>query len=144
MRIRVAKNIGFCFGVRRALEMAKDLAKDHGTVFTLGELIHNKGVIAELEEKGIKAVDSPQKACSGSVIMIRSHGAPPNAYKECADAGLMVIDATCPFVKLIHGIVSNAELEGRLPVIIGTRTHPEVEGISGWCTDCKIFYVAEI
>ena len=76
-------------------------------------------------------------------VIIRSHGVTKAVCQALQDKGVEVVDATCPFVKRIHGIVSRAEEEGRLPVIIGTRSHPEVEGIAGWCRECRVFETPE-
>ncbi|MBR2937817.1 MAG: 4-hydroxy-3-methylbut-2-enyl diphosphate reductase, partial [Oscillospiraceae bacterium] len=143
MSIRVAESAGFCFGVNRAVELVEQAAGEGKTVRTLGPIIHNRHAVSRFLEMGVEVIDSPEQAQPGQTVIIRSHGV-TRAVQEALEArGAQVVDATCPFVKRIHGIVSRAEAEGRLPVIIGTRTHPEVEGIAGWCTDCKIFENAE-
>ena len=143
MSIRVAESAGFCFGVNRAVELVEQAAGEGKTVRTLGPIIHNRHAVSRFLEMGVEVIDSPEQAQPGQTVIIRSHGV-TRAVQEALEArGAQVVDATCPFVKRIHGIVSRAEAEGRLPVIIGTRTHPEVEEIAGWCTDCKIFENAE-
>ena len=143
MSIRVAESAGFCFGVNRAVELVEQAAASGKQVCTLGPIIHNRHAVSHFEEMGVKVIESPEQAQPGQTVIIRSHGV-TKAVQEALEArGVEVIDATCPFVKRIHGIVSKAELDGRLPVIIGTRSHPEVEGIAGWCENCRIFENAE-
>ena len=139
MSVRVAKSAGFCFGVNRAVELVEQAAKAGKQVCTLGPIIHNRHAVAHFESIGVSVIDSPEQAQPGDTVIIRSHGVTKAVYERLESRGVDIIDATCPFVKRIHGIVSNAESEGRLPVIIGTPTHPEVEGIAGWCADCRIF-----
>ncbi len=139
MSIRVAESAGFCFGVNRAVELVEQAAQSGKKVCTLGPIIHNRHAVAHFQEMGVEVIDTPAQAQPGQTVIIRSHGV-TRATQEALEAkGVEVIDATCPFVKRIHSIVSKAEQEGRLPVIIGTRAHPEVEGIAGWCRECKIF-----
>ena len=88
---------------------------------------------------GVRVIDTPEEALPGETVIIRSHGVSRGVYERLERQNVEIIDATCPFVKRIHTIVSRAEEEGRLPTIIGTPTHPEVEGIAGWCTDCRVF-----
>ena len=143
MSVTVAKSAGFCFGVNRAVEMVEQAAKEGNQVVTLGPIIHNRHAVAHFEEMGVSVIDSPDQAKPGQTVIIRSHGVAKSVYDALAEKNVRLVDATCPFVKRIHGIVSNAEAEGRLPVIIGTRSHPEVEGIAGWTTGCKIFETPE-
>ena len=139
MSIRVAESAGFCFGVNRAVELVEQAAASGKKVCTLGPIIHNRHAVARFREMGVEVIDSPQQAHPGQTVIIRSHGVTKAVQEALETKGAEVVDATCPFVKRIHGIVSKAESEGRLPVIIGTRSHPEVEGIAGWCTRCEIF-----
>ncbi len=143
MSIRVAESAGFCFGVNRAVELVEQSAKTDTNVCTLGPIIHNRHAVAHFEEMGVSVIADPSQAQPGQTVIIRSHGVAKAVQQALEDRGAKVVDATCPFVKRIHGIVSKAEEEGRLPVIIGTPTHREVEGIAGWCTRCKIFENAE-
>ncbi len=143
MSIHVAESAGFCFGVNRAVELVEQAAASGKKVCTLGPIIHNRHAVSRFQEMGVEVIDTPEQAQPGQTVIIRSHGV-TKAVQEALEArGAEVVDATCPFVKRIHGIVSKAEAEGRLPVIIGTRSHPEVEGIAGWCSHCKIFENAE-
>ena len=139
MSIRVAESAGFCFGVNRAVELVEQAAKEGKIVRTLGPIIHNRHAVSHFRDMGVEVIDSPEDAQPGQTVIIRSHGV-TRAVQEALEArNVQVVDATCPFVKRIHGIVSKAEAEGRLPVIIGTRSHPEVAGIAGWCEKCEIF-----
>ena len=139
MSIRVAESAGFCFGVNRAVELVEQAAASGKKVCTLGPIIHNRHAVFHFQEMGVEVIDSPQQAHPGQTVIIRSHGVTKAVQQALEEKGAEVVDATCPFVKRIHGIVSKAEAEGRLPVIIGTRSHPEVEGIAGWCSTCEIF-----
>ncbi len=139
MSVRVAESAGFCFGVSRAVELVEQAAGAGKNVATLGPIIHNRHVVQKFETMGVRVIETPEEAQPGETVIIRSHGVSRGVYEQLQTRGVEIIDATCPFVKRIHGIVSRAEEEGRLPVIIGTPTHPEVEGIAGWCSQCRIF-----
>ncbi len=139
MSVTVAKSAGFCFGVSRAVELVEDAVKAGKRVCTLGPIIHNRHAVARFRDMGVRVIASPEEAAPGSTVVIRSHGVTRAVYDRLEQQGVEIVDATCPFVKRIHGIVSRAGQEGSLSVIIGTRTHPEVEGIAGWCDDCRIF-----
>ena len=143
MGVLVAKSAGFCFGVSRAMKMVEEAAKEGKRVFTLGPIIHNRHAVSHLEQLGVKVINDPEEAVVGSTVVIRSHGVTRAVYEALQDRGVEIIDATCPFVKRIHNIVSDGEKEGRLPIIIGTRSHPEVEGIAGWCEKSHIFENAQ-
>ena len=139
MSITVAKSAGFCFGVSRAVEMVEQEAAAGNQVVTLGPIIHNRHVVGKFEAMGAKVIDTPEEAKPENTVIIRSHGVSEDVVKRLEQQGCRIVDATCPFVKRIHGIVNRAEKDGELPVIIGTRSHPEVEGIAGWCSHCEIF-----
>ena len=139
MSVTVAKNAGFCFGVSRAVELVEQSAASGKQVATLGPIIHNRHVVEKFEKLGVKVIGAPADARPGMTVIIRSHGVAKRVIDELETHQVEIIDATCPFVKRIHGIVAKAREEGKLPVIIGTRAHPEVEGIAGWCDDCRIF-----
>ena len=139
MSVTVAKSAGFCFGVNRAVELVEKAAAEGGKVCTLGPIIHNRHAVEHFQKMGVEVIDSPEQALPGQTVIIRSHGVTRAVYQQLEDRGARIVDATCPFVKRIHGIVSSAQEEGSLPVIIGTRSHPEVEGIAGWCDHCRIF-----
>ena len=139
MSITVAKSAGFCFGVSRAVETVEREVKAGKQVTTLGPIIHNRHAVRHFEDMGVGVIQAPEEAVPGSTVVIRSHGVSQGVYQRLCDMGVEVVDATCPFVKRIHEIVSREEKNGYLPVIIGTRSHPEVEGIAGWCSQCRIF-----
>ena len=138
MSVTVAKSAGFCFGVNRAVELVEQAAGQGKTVVTLGPIIHNRHAVQHFEQMGVKVIERAEDAQAGSTVIIRSHGVTRQVYQQLQAKGVEIVDATCPFVKRIHGIVSEAEEEGRLPVIIGTRSHPEVEGIAGWCSCSRL------
>ena len=139
MSVRVAKSAGFCFGVSRAVELVEKAAQEGRKVATLGPIIHNRHVVDKFEKMGVRVIETPEEALPGETVIIRSHGISRAVYERLEAQKVEIIDATCPFVKRIHTIVSRASEEGRLPIIIGTPTHPEVEGIAGWCGDCRVF-----
>ena len=141
--ITVANSAGFCFGVSRAVETVEKAAATDGQVVTLGPIIHNRHVVEKFDLMGVSVINSPEEAQPDMTVVIRSHGVSRAVQEALQAKNVKIIDATCPFVKRIHGIVEKAETEGRLPVIIGTRSHPEVEGIAGWCSHCKIFETPE-
>ena len=139
MSVTLAQSAGFCFGVSRAVELVEQAAKEGKQVATLGPIIHNRHVVEHFERMGVRVIDTPEEAVPGDTVIIRSHGISRDVYRRLECRGAEIVDATCPFVKRIHTIVSRAEEEGRIPVIIGTPTHPEVEGIAGWCKDPRVF-----
>ena len=132
----LAKTAGFCFGVRRAVDMAYGLAGKH-KVYTYGPIIHNETVVDDLESKGVRMVHSIDEAAGlrGGTMIIRSHGASKNEINLLKQMGFEIVDATCPFVKKIHRIVEDYSGQGYGIVIIGSAVHPEVQAISGWCKE---------
>ncbi len=132
MKVIVAKNAGFCFGVRRAVELARAEAKDRGKVYTWGKLIHNEAVVMALSDEGIVPTDNLDDIGAGDTLIIRAHGAPPSLYATCEKRGIRTVDATCPFVERIHPIVREAAGSGIPVYIAGKRIHPEVIGTAGW------------
>ena len=143
MSIRIAESAGFCFGVSRAVETVEQAAGQGKHVVTLGPIIHNRHVVSKFDGMGIRVIEKPEDAAPGMTVIIRSHGVSRDVYRQLENRGVEIIDATCPFVKRIHGIVEKAEAAGELPIVMGTRSHPEVEGIAGWCNHCKIFETPE-
>lgn len=130
MKVILAKNSGFCMGVRRAVETAK---KIYGQgVYILGEIIHNESVTDEIKRLGTKIIDSPDEVDNGTVI-IRSHGVGKDVYDKLEAKGIKIIDCTCPFVLKIHNIVKIYHADGYRIIITGEKDHPEVVGINGWC-----------
>lgn len=141
--LRIAKSAGFCFGVRRSVEMAERLIEEKGGCACLGMLIHNEDVVAELERKGMRVINDPTEANPGEPVLIRAHGASGETYKRLEQAGAEIHDATCPKVKGIHKIVAATAENGGCTVIVGMRNHPEVEAICGWCGEHLVVENAE-
>ncbi len=137
MRVIQAKSAGFCYGVRRAVELAEK-AVEAGPVVMLGPIIHNDHVIAALRNKGAVCVESVEEVPEGATVLIRSHGEPQWVYEALKAKNATILDATCPNVSQIHKIVAEAEARGRIPVIVGTPTHPEVTAIAGWCRNSVV------
>lgn len=134
MEVILAKTAGFCFGVKRAVEMVYEQIGGENT-YTFGPIIHNEEVVEDLKAKGIGVINSLEETADvipGTMIM-RSHGASREIYDELEKMGWKIVDATCPFVKKIHRIVEEESRKGSQIVIIGNEHHPEVEGIMGWC-----------
>lgn len=139
MKIILAKTAGFCFGVRRAVNICEDAAKNHASCATLGPIIHNRSVTAALAEKGVREIADVVALSPGETVIIRSHGAQKGEIEALQKLGAEIIDATCPDVAKIHDIVRRESDEGRTIVIIGQKNHPEIEAISSWCGRCEIF-----
>lgn len=136
MEVITAKSAGFCFGVKRAVEKVYEVAdRKNGPVYTYGPIIHNEEVVKDLEKKGVSVLETEEdlKNLTEGTVIIRSHGVPRRIYDQIREQGLDYVDVTCPFVLKIHRIVERESKAGRHIVIIGNRTHPEVEGIRGWC-----------
>ncbi len=131
--IILAKTAGFCFGVDRAVKLCDGLLDEGKKVATLGPIIHNRSVTERLEKRGVIAVNAPEETPEDYILVIRSHGVPKAVYERCAELGLTVADATCPFVSKIHNIVSEYSEKGYEIIIAGDKNHPEVEGIAGFC-----------
>lgn len=137
MEIIKAKSAGFCFGVKKAMEVVYQQLEQAGElpIYTFGPLIHNEEVVKELEAKGVKVIENQQELenLTEGIVIIRSHGVSREIYQIMEKNGLTCVDATCPFVKRIHRIVEAESARGKGIVIIGNDGHPEVEGIKGWC-----------
>lgn len=132
MNVTIANHSGFCFGVKRAAEMALvDYSED---TYTYGPLIHNEAFNERLRSKGIISEQSLEKI-KGKNLILRSHGVKKSVYDQAKKYDINIIDATCPYVKKIHRIVEKAYLKGDKIIIIGDENHPEVIGINGWCND---------
>ena len=131
MQVIPAKHIGFCFGVKRAISLAREAASQ-GTVYTYGALIHNGDVIARLEQEGIHAVKTLEEIPQGATAVIRSHGLSPRKRVALESRAGRVLDATCPFVARIHEIVGEQAEADRTILLFGAANHPEVQGIAGY------------
>ena len=132
MKITVANTAGFCFGVKRAIELTERALAENDNVYSLGSIVHNKFVNEELKSKGLTFVDSIESVPFYSNIIIRAHGVTASEKEECQKRKLNIIDTTCPNVLRIHDIVNKYSSDGYFVVIIGDYDHPEVIGISGW------------
>ncbi len=132
MNITLAKSAGFCYGVRRAVELAEKTAANPYPSAMLGSVIHNVHVVRKLESMGMSTLKSTEGLPSGVQVVIRSHGEPEAVYAQLRAAGAQIVDATCPNVSRIHRLVAEAGKSGRIPIVVGTRTHPEVTAIAGW------------
>ncbi len=132
MEIFLAESAGFCFGVKRALETALQTEREYeGTpIYTLGPLIHNPQVVAELEQKGISVLDRPGDIDKG-VVIVRCHGVSPFIKEDLVRRGIRVVDATCPFVRRAMRLAGQLKDEGYQVVIVGDESHPEVQAIAG-------------
>ncbi len=136
MSIKLAKYAGFCFGVKRAMDIVTDTAdKSNKKIYTLGPLIHNEQVVEYLQGMGVFTANGISDIPDKSTVVIRTHGIPQKYYDELIKKSCEIIDATCPFVKKIHNIVHKNFSEGKQIVIVGDIKHPEVIGINGWCDD---------
>ena len=138
------KHAGFCFGVSRAINEAKKLCGDGN--YILGNIIHNEAVIKELENMGIKTINSISSVDfnKGDTLLIRTHGESEKTIERAKELGLNIIDCTCPFVKDIHKIVKDHYADGYTIAVIGDSEHPEVKGINGWCDNNAIITESEI
>ena len=136
MQVIKAKTAGFCFGVKRAVDTVYEQIKQNSSekIYTYGPIIHNGEVVRDLEEKGVVVLRSKKEleAIGHGTVIIRSHGVTQEIYDILKSQNLNIIDATCPFVKKIHKIVSKESAQGAHIVIIGNPEHPEVQGIRGW------------
>lgn len=139
-KVRIADSAGFCFGVSRALEMTENGIDEGKSIVTYGPIIHNGQVVKALGEKGVRIIEDVNDAHDGDTVVIRSHGVPKKTEEQLKEKGIEYIDATCPFVKKIHRIVSENYAEGKTIVIIGDAKHPEVMGINGWCNDEAVIF----
>ena len=134
MSIQIAKSAGFCFGVNRAVEMVYRLLEEGKQVYTLGPIIHNPQLVAELSDRGVQIVENPEEVPQSGTLVIRSHGVPQSVMDRAENCKITCADATCPFVAKIHKIVRDASARGEVVLVAGDRHHPEVEGILGHCS----------
>ena len=135
MEVKLAVSAGFCFGVKRAVETVYEQIGKEEPIYTYGPIIHNEEVVADLEKRGVKVLNTPEDIShvAKGTIVIRSHGVSKAIYERIEKQGLNCVDATCPFVKRIHKTVEKESENGKKIVIVGNAGHPEVEGIIGWC-----------
>ena len=135
MEIRLAESAGFCFGVKRAVDKVYEQIETGKTIYTYGPIIHNEEVVKDLEKKGVRVIETKEELeqLTEGTVVIRSHGVSKDIYDKKKKKGLECIDATCPFVKRIHRIVEKESLDGKEIIVVGNPSHPEVQGIVGWC-----------
>ena len=146
MNLTVAKSAGFCFGVKRAVNMVYDEIQAADTpIYTYGPIIHNDEVIRELNEKGVRVIRELTELENLPVgkIIIRSHGISKREQELILESGFTVLDATCPFVQKIHRLVSKYSRKGYSILIAGNESHPEVVGIKGWVEHEQVFVIQE-
>ncbi len=141
MKIKIAENAGFCYGVMRAIKMADDAIKKYKKIYSLGPIIHNPQVVEMYEKHGLKVVESFDDI--DAPILIRSHGVPPETYNNIKQKGLEYIDATCPFVKEAQDYAKELYLQGYTVVIFGDKNHPEVKAHLGYA-DYKAYIINSI
>ena len=136
MEIIVAKSAGFCFGVNNAVELVNELLETQKSgLYTYGPIIHNDQVVEQLSSKGVETIEDLDNVIPGRHIVIRAHGVIPQIYDNIKSKGLVLKDATCPYVKKIHNLVNEKSKEGYDIIIAGDKNHPEVVGINGWCSN---------
>lgn len=132
MEVIIANNSGLCYGVKRALRLARDTRKKKKErVFTFGDLIHNPQVIADLEKRGIHSIDD-LGAITGGTVIIRSHGVSPAIYQALDNKKIEIVDATCPIVKKIQKLVEALAKKEEEIIIVGNKKHPEIKGLIGY------------
>ncbi|MDD3345944.1 MAG: 4-hydroxy-3-methylbut-2-enyl diphosphate reductase [Candidatus Omnitrophica bacterium] len=130
MKINLAKSAGFCFGVRRAIDLALKTASGQKTVCMLGDIVHNENVVARIKKSGILKINRLARG-KGKILLIRAHGCSKKTLEKAKSYGYEIVDATCPMVKEIHAIVQKLEKKGFRIIVIGDKSHDEVKGISG-------------
>lgn len=140
-KVILAESAGFCFGVQRAVDQTTKIQKEYGKkIYTLGPLIHNNDVVKFLENNEVFSIslDEITNLSKGDAVIIRSHGVSKEVMDLLESKGLIIIDATCPFVTNIQKKVNKYSKEGYQIVILGDKDHPEVIGINGWCNNSAI------
>ena len=143
MKILVAKDAGYCFGVRDAVNIAKKSGADYDEVYMLGDIVHNEKVVHDLSKRGSKVVNSLDEVPKDKPVLFRAHGTDPETWKAAQKKKLNIIDATCPLVTEIHEEIKTLELEGRRTIIIGDHNHDEVAGIASQVENAIIISNAE-
>ncbi len=138
MKVILAKDAGYCFGVREAVSLAYNTAKTNGDVYMLGHIVHNENVVSDLDKAGAKVVSSLEDIPSNKPILFRAHGTATDTWSEARSKNMNIVDATCPLVLEIHEEVKKLEEEGRKIIIIGDHGHDEVIGIASQVKDPMI------
>ena len=135
MKIYLAKDAGYCFGVRDAVNLANDTLDTDGEIYMLGTIVHNERVIKNLSEKGAKVVNSIDDVPEDKTLLFRAHGTVPELWEKASDKKIKLVDGTCPLVTEIHHEIKLLEKEGRKTIIIGDHGHDEVVAIAGQVTN---------
>jgi (E)-4-hydroxy-3-methyl-but-2-enyl pyrophosphate reductase len=135
MKVLLADEYGFCFGVERAVEMVEEAVAAGETVRSLGPLIHNKQEMQRLAHEGVTAITEPVQIKRGETAVIRAHGVTPEVQKTLEEKATKVVDATCPFVTRVQRLASRAAEKGRHVVVVGSPDHPEMIGVKGYAPD---------
>lgn len=143
MKILVAKDAGYCFGVRDAVALAKKSGANYDEVYMLGDIVHNEKVVSDLSREGSKVVKTLDEVPKDKPVLFRAHGTDPETWKAAQKKKLNIIDATCPLVTEIHEEIKNLEAEGRRTIIIGDHNHDEVVGIASQVKSAIIISSAE-
>ena len=143
MKIILAKDAGYCFGVRDAVNSAYDTSKEYGEVYMLGDIVHNESVVEDLEKNGVKVVSNLKQVPDDKPVLFRAHGTAKEVWKDAEKNKMNIIDATCPLVHEIHKEVKQLDKEGRKIIIIGDHGHDEVIGIASQVQDAIIISTVE-
>lgn len=145
--VNIARHGGFCFGVKRAVEMALEAGEaakgEDGEVVMLGDIVHNEHVVDKIDQAGVKVIENLNITSKDGTLLLRAHGSMPHVYQEAESLGLNIIDATCPLVLEIHEIVRDMDHEGYRVAVIGDHGHDEVRGIAGQTKDAIVISCAE-
>lgn len=148
MVVRIDPGAGCCFGVERALKIAGSELQKGDDLFSLGQIVHNKEEMNQLEEKGLKVVGPEEfKSLHNSRVLFRAHGEPPASYKQAETNNLQIVDATCPIVRMIQAKVQDAVAEMKekdgMVILFGKKGHPEVNGLRGYADDRLVVVQSE-
>lgn len=135
MKVLLADEFGFCFGVERAVEMVEDSLEQNETVRTLGPLIHNEQEMERLGKSGVTTISEPVQIERGETAVIRAHGVSPDVQNELENKASKVVDATCPFVTRVQKLAARAADEDRHVIVVGNPDHPEMIGVKGYAPE---------
>jgi 4-hydroxy-3-methylbut-2-enyl diphosphate reductase len=135
MKVLLADEYGFCFGVERAVEMVEEAIADGAAVRTLGPLIHNPQEMQRLAHEGVTTIQEPVQIKRGETAVIRAHGVTPDVQRELEEKASKVVDATCPFVTRVQKLAARAAAQDRHVIVVGSPDHPEMIGVKGYAPD---------
>ncbi len=135
MKVLLADEYGFCFGVERAVEMVEEALSEGDTVRALGPLIHNDQEMSRLAAQGVATISEPVQIQRGETAVIRAHGVTPQVERELREKASKVVDATCPFVTKVQKLASRAAAEDRHVIVVGNPDHPEMVGVFGYAPE---------